>query len=180
MSFFNAFFSIFCPTSAPSTFSLSLFTSLHLFYINNSSSINSDTSESDIRALQQARTDTLNRITVQISYDPWELLDVLTIASKPYSTDHSFGPFRDGKTPPYLNKPGVPIYDLILIDGLHILFSPYFGIHPFDSRSVSVIGGSSGVGTGTGTGTLTRSGTVTGTGTGVKGVGVLGRSKIRF
>lgn len=76
----------------------------------------------------------------------------------------------------------MPKYDLILIDGLHALFSPYFGIHAFDSRSVSVIGGSSGVGTGTGTGAgaLTRIGTVTGTGIGVKGVGVLGTPKTRL
>lgn len=110
--------------------------------------------------LQQARTDTLDRITVRTSYDPWELLDVITIATESDSANNCFGPNEDGKSLAYLNKPGVPRYDLVIVDGLHFLFSPYFGIHPFDSRSISVIGGSSGVGIGSGTG--------------VKGVGVLG------
>jgi hypothetical protein len=61
----------------------------------------------------------------------------------------------------------VPKYDLVIVDGLHFLFLPYYGIHPFDSRSVSVIGGVTGVGTGIGIGT----------GTGVRSVGVLGKFK---
>lgn len=132
---------------------------------NNNSSSSGDASDNGIRALQQARTDTLNRITVRTAYDPWELLDVLTLALEPDKTNQISNPFEDTKLPPYLKKPGVPKYDFVIVDGLHFLFLPYYGIHPFDSRSASVIGGASGVGTGVGTGT----------GTGVRSVGVLGK-----
>lgn len=142
-------------------------------YNNNNNSSNGDASDNDIRALQQARTDTLKRITVRTAYDPWELLDVLTLALEPDKINKLSDPFGDSKLPPYSKKPGVPNYDLVIVDGLHFLFLPYYGIHPFDSRSVSVIGGTSGVGTGVGTGT------------GLRSVGVLGdvtdrhRSKYR-
>jgi hypothetical protein len=94
---------------------------------------------------RQARSDTLDRIDVRTSYDPWELLDVLTVAN---GTSKKV-PFGDEIKDPFLSRPDPPPYDLIIIDSLHNLLTPYYGISGSelrsDSRTVSGTGNSPGI-----------------------------------
>jgi hypothetical protein len=82
---------------------------------------------------------------VRTSYDPWELLDVLTIAK---GTNKKV-PFGDEIKVPFLTRPDPPPYDLIIIDSIHTLFSPYYGLNGSelrpDTRSVSTTGNSTGL-----------------------------------
>ena len=58
------------------------------------------------------------------SYDPWDLLNILTIAK-----DLNEGPSNGNEVQPsYLRKSSIPYYDLIIIDSLHNIFNPYFGL----------------------------------------------------
>lgn len=64
-------------------------------------------------------------------FDPWELLDILTIAK-----DSNEIPSNGNEVQPsYLRKSSVPYYDLIIIDSLHNILNPYFGINGSDSKS---------------------------------------------
>jgi hypothetical protein len=94
---------------------------------------------------RQARSDTLDRIDVRTSYDPWELLDVLTVAKGTIKKV----PFGDEIKVPFLSRPDPPPYDLIIIDSLHNLFTPYYGLNGSelrsDSRTVSGTGNSTGL-----------------------------------
>ena len=89
-----------------------------------------------VKATKQERGETLGRIAVRTAYDPWELLDVLTQAK---GTNPSQ---RDciQPAPSYILKTRTPQYDLIIIDCLYPVLSPYINITVPDLKSVSMSG----------------------------------------
>ena len=81
--------------------------------------------------LKEERLEILQRIDVCASFDPWDLLDILTRA-KDLNERPSNG---NEMQPSYLRKSSVPFYDLIIIDSLHNILNPYFGLNGSDLKS---------------------------------------------
>ena len=89
-----------------------------------------------IKATKQERGETLSRIALRTAYNPWELLDVLTRAK-------GTGPSQCDciqPAPSYILKTRTPQYDLIIIDCLYPVLSPYINITVPDLRTVSMSG----------------------------------------
>ena len=89
-----------------------------------------------IKATKQERGETLGRIAVRTAYDPWELLNVLTQAMG--TTPSQLDCIQPA--PPYILKTRTPLYDLIIVDCLYPVLSPYINITVPDLKSVSTTG----------------------------------------
>lgn len=113
------------------------FTLLALLHRGPTSNLNGGASKED-------RLELLSRIDTCASYDPWDLLDILTVARDACERKSN----GQGARPSYLKNSSVPYYDLIIIDSLHNILNPYFGINGSESKSMAGAGSAASIGEG--------------------------------